>query len=151
MKQNMGTEERVIRLVNAAHKAQRRFRMKRILPLLATIVAFTAYCGKDAGSTAAAAAGVATPVVSELGTLLAGKALVVDVRTPGEFASGHHPRAVNIPVDQVRSRIAEFGDKKKPVVVYCASGNRSGRAKQALESAGYTQVTNAGGFSDLPR
>ena len=124
--------------------------MKKILSFLA-IVAFTAYCGKDAGSTAGAATGVAVPVVSELKTLLDSKALVVDVRTPGEFASGHHPRAVNIPIDQVQSRMAEFGDKKTPVVVYCASGNRSGRAKQALESAGYTQVTNAGGFSDLPR
>ena len=80
----------------------------------------------------------------------ASKAKLVDVRTPAEFASGHHPRALNIPVDEVDKRLAEFGDKKKPVVLYCQSGNRSGRAKQTLEAAGFTAVTNAGGYRDLP-
>jgi phage shock protein E len=87
---------------------------------------------------------------ANLRALLEREALVVDVRTPAEFASGHHPRAVNIPVDQVEGRLAEFGDKTKPVVVYCGSGVRSGRAKETLEAAGFTQVTNAGGFRDLP-
>lgn len=82
--------------------------------------------------------------------LLDGGALVVDVRTPGEYAAGHHPRAINIPVDQVENRLAEFGDKTKPVVVYCQSGTRSSRAKSALEANGFTSVTNAGGFRDLP-
>lgn len=110
--------------------------MKKWIILAA--VAFTAAaCGEKADR-------------SELRALLDGKALVVDVRTPGEFASGHHPRAVNIPVDQVESRIAEFGEKTKPVVVYCQSGNRSGKAKRALEAAGFTSVTNAGGYKDLP-
>ncbi|MFO1469647.1 MAG: rhodanese-like domain-containing protein [Turneriella sp.] len=58
---------------------------------------------------------------------------------------------MNVPIDQVQSRMAEFGDKKKPVVVYCASGIRSGRAKGMLEAAGYTSVTNGGGFNDLPK
>jgi phage shock protein E len=90
------------------------------------------------------------PAESKVKGLLDGGALVVDVRTPGEFASGHHPRAINIPVDQVESRIADFGDKNKPVVVYCASGSRSGRAKRTLEAAGFSSVTNAGGYRDLP-
>lgn len=88
---------------------------------------------------------------AQLKSWLDGKALVVDVRTPSEFASGHHPRAINVPVDQVQSRIGEFGDKSQPVVVYCHSGSRSSRAKQVLESVGFTQVTNAGGFRDLPQ
>lgn len=126
--------------------------MKKIIVLLAALT-ITAYCAKpESGSgSVSAPAPAAASTGSDLKALLDGKALVVDVRTPGEFASGHHARAVNIPVDQVQSRIAEFGDKKKPVVVYCASGVRSSRAKQALEAAGYTSVTNAGGFSDLPR
>ena len=90
------------------------------------------------------------PEGAKLKALLDGEALVVDVRTPAEFAAGHHPRAVNIPVDEVQGRLSEFGDKKKPVVVYCQSGNRSGRAKQTLEAAEFTAVTNAGGFRDLP-
>lgn len=125
--------------------------MKKTLILVAAM-AFTAYCEKKTEAPAAAPAPVPAQYnQTDLKALLDGKALVVDVRTPGEFASGHHPRAVNIPIDQVESRIAEFGDKKKPVVVYCGSGVRSGRAKGILEAAGYTSVTNAGGFRDLPR
>lgn len=120
--------------------------MKKILLLLAGVT-LTAYCGKpDTGVIP-----VSVPAAgSDLKALLDGKALVVDVRTPAEFASGHHPRAVNIPVDEVPSRMAEFGDKKRPVVVYCGSGKRSGRAKETLEAAGYKSVINGGGFRDLP-
>lgn len=82
---------------------------------------------------------------------IAAGALVVDVRTPEEFKTGHLPGAVNIPVADVEARIAEFGDKTKPVVVYCRSGNRSGRAKLMLEKAGYTDVVNGGGYSDLKK
>lgn len=125
-----------------------------LLSSVAALALVSTACGKEAisnvtpANTAPAAANTA-PI--ELKALLDGKAKVVDVRTPGEFASGHHPRAVNIPIDEVQTRLSEFGDKSKPVVVYCASGNRSGRAKQILESAGYSHVTNAGGFRDLPQ
>lgn len=120
--------------------------MKKII-LLVIVATATVACGKDVGTTAGAASPATVSPVKEW---LDGKALVVDVRTPGEFASGHHPRAVNIPVDQVESRLKEFGDKSQPIVVYCASGVRSSRAKQTLESAGYSSVINAGGFRDLP-
>jgi phage shock protein E len=78
-------------------------------------------------------------------------ALVVDVRTPEEFAEEHFPNALNIPVDQLQQRITEFGEKNKPLVLYCASGARSAYAAKMLRSAGYTDVTNAGGLSDMPR
>ena len=77
-------------------------------------------------------------------------ALVVDVRTPGEYASGHFKGAINIPVSEVSSRLSEFGPKDKPIVVYCASGARSGSAKQILERAGYKDVTNGINQSHLP-
>lgn len=77
-------------------------------------------------------------------------ALVVDVRTVAEFQSGHFPGAVNIPVDQVSKRLDEFGAKDHSIVVYCASGGRSGSAKSFLESVGYTDVINAGGLSNMP-
>ncbi|TGL86758.1 rhodanese-like domain-containing protein [Leptospira congkakensis] len=77
-------------------------------------------------------------------------ALVVDVRTVAEFQSGHFPGAINIPVDQVSKRLDEFGDKNKSIIVYCASGGRSGSAKSFLESVGYSDVTNAGGLSNMP-
>lgn len=77
-------------------------------------------------------------------------ALVVDVRTVAEFQSGHFPGAINIPVDQVSKRLDEFGDKNRSIIVYCASGGRSGSAKSFLESIGYSDVTNAGGLSNMP-
>lgn len=85
---------------------------------------------------------------------IANAALVIDVRTEEEFASGHLARAENIPVDQVESRVDAIasklnGDKTKPIAVYCASGGRAGRAKGMLEKAGFTHVTNAGGYTDL--
>jgi phage shock protein E len=121
--------------------------MKKLLVLLGAMT-LTVYCERKS-DTAKAPANM-SPGQSELKALLDGKATVVDVRTPAEFAAGHHPRAKNIPVDELESRLAEFGDKSKPVVVYCASGNRSGRAKQILEAAGFQNVVNAGGYRDLP-
>jgi phage shock protein E len=77
-------------------------------------------------------------------------ALVVDVRTPAEFAAGAYPGATNIPRDQVEKRLTDFGDRKRAIVVYCRSGNRSGQAKVILEKNGFSDVTNGGGLKDLP-
>jgi rhodanese-related sulfurtransferase len=86
--------------------------------------------------------------------LIASGAVVIDVRTPEEFAQEHIPRASNIPVDKVAEQLAQVeqlagGDKHKPIVLYCAAGSRSAKAKQVLENAGYTQVVNGGGLDDL--
>ncbi len=77
-------------------------------------------------------------------------ALLVDVRTPGEYNAGHLPNAKLIPVDEVEKRLSEFGsDKSRPIVVYCKSGGRSGRAESILLANGYTDVTNGGGYQQL--
>jgi phage shock protein E len=82
-------------------------------------------------------------------------AVLLDVRTPEEFAEGHVEGAKNIPHDQIDARAAELdelqgGDKTTPIVVYCRSGRRAGVAKQSLIAGGRTQVTNLGGLSDWP-
>jgi phage shock protein E len=77
-------------------------------------------------------------------------ALVVDVRTPAEFASGAYQGAINIPLDQVEKRLADFGARKHAIVVYCRTGNRSGQAKVILEKNGFSDVTNGGGLKDMP-
>ena len=77
-------------------------------------------------------------------------AVIVDVRTPEEFASGSYPGAKNIPVQVIGSRLSEI-PKDKPVVVFCRSGARSSAAAATLKQAGYTDVTNAGGLGDMPR
>ena len=80
-------------------------------------------------------------------------ALLLDVRTPDEFAAGHIEGARNIPHDQLRSRLDEVrtlvdGNLSAPIVVYCRSGRRSGMAKETLLSADFEQVTNLGGMND---
>lgn len=75
-------------------------------------------------------------------------ATIVDVRTPGEFASGHHARAVNIPLDQIAARASELGEGTR-VVVYCRSGARSARAAQILRGKGF-QVLDAGTQARIP-
>lgn len=78
-------------------------------------------------------------------------ALVVDVRTAGEYSGGHYNGAINIPLDQVPTRVGEFGDdKSKPIIVYCLSGARSQSARNFLLANGFTDVINGGGIWDMP-
>jgi phage shock protein E len=74
-------------------------------------------------------------------------ARLVDVRTPGEFAAGHIPGAVNIPVQELDARMNELQPKDAAVVVYCRSGNRSGNAARMLKSAGFAVVHDLGAMS----
>lgn len=67
--------------------------------------------------------------------LIKAGALLIDVRSPGEFAGGAVPGAKNIPVDQIGGRVAEL-KVGKPVVLYCRSGARSGSATATLRAAG---------------
>lgn len=80
-------------------------------------------------------------------TLVAEGALLVDVRTPEEFASGHLEGAINIPVHELTARLASLGPKSQPVVLYCRSGARSSRAQAALRKLGYEAVYNLGAMS----
>jgi phage shock protein E len=67
--------------------------------------------------------------------------VVLDVRTPEEFAAGHVPGAVNVPHDQVGARLGELDKfRDKDVVVYCRSGRRSGLALSVLEQAGFKRL-----------
>ncbi|MDO5719532.1 MAG: rhodanese-like domain-containing protein [Actinomycetaceae bacterium] len=73
--------------------------------------------------------------------------LVIDVRTPEEFAGGHIPGAKNVPLDSISTEIASVAsDKDEPLALYCRSGNRSGQALALLEDAGYTAMVNLGGI-----
>lgn len=72
---------------------------------------------------------------------------VIDVRTPEEFAAGHIPGAINVPLDDIETDIASvIGDKNDPFALYCRSGNRSGQALTVLQDAGYTTMVNLGGI-----
>lgn len=72
--------------------------------------------------------------------------LLVDVRTPEEFAAGHVPKAVNLPVGDLSARLAELAPHKaEEIYVICQSGGRSARASATLAAAGYTPVDVTGG------
>jgi phage shock protein E len=81
---------------------------------------------------------------SDARRLVQAGARLVDVRTPEEFASGHIPGAVNIPVQDLGRRMTELDGKERPIVLYCRSGARSSAAARVLESAGYAQVHDLG-------
>lgn len=71
------------------------------------------------------------------------QAVLVDVRSPSEYATGHVQGAVNLPLDRLASdAVAVLPDKAAPLVLYCVSGARSEMAAQWLRQMGYTQVTN---------
>jgi rhodanese-related sulfurtransferase len=72
-------------------------------------------------------------------------AVILDVRTEAEFGSGHVPGAVNIPHDELASRLSELASTDQPVVVYCRSGKRAGMASAVLVAAGYTKVLHLEG------
>jgi phage shock protein E len=82
--------------------------------------------------------------------MIDGGALVIDVRTEAEFASGHLDEAINIEYEQTESLVKAIGDDKtKAVVLYCRTGRRSGIAAQALLQKGYTNIVNGGGYVEL--
>jgi rhodanese-related sulfurtransferase len=76
-------------------------------------------------------------------------AIILDVRSKGEFAGGHIKGSVNISVDTLRNNLAKLKDKDKTIITCCASGMRSATAKSILQSNGYVNVYNGGGWNSL--
>jgi rhodanese-related sulfurtransferase len=71
-------------------------------------------------------------------------AVILDVRTKGEYAGGHIKGSLNISVDQLQNNLHKLPNKEKPIITCCASGMRSSSAKGILISNGYTTVHNGG-------
>ena len=76
-------------------------------------------------------------------------AIIIDVRTPAEFAGGHAEGAVNMPLDTIESRLSTIKKYQKPIVLCCASGMRSGRAKALLAERGVADLHDAGSWRNL--
>lgn len=76
-------------------------------------------------------------------------AIILDVRTKGEYAGGHIKGSVNIAVDKLSNNLQQFKNKEQPIITCCASGMRSASAKSILKSNGYTHVHNGGSWSSL--
>ncbi|WP_017754680.1 FAD-dependent oxidoreductase [Calidifontibacillus oryziterrae] len=75
--------------------------------------------------------------------------LIVDVRTAGEFAFGAYPGAINIPLDELQSKVDKLGKKDREIILYCQSGARSAYAVQILKTYGFTNLENGGGLSRM--
>jgi len=77
--------------------------------------------------------------------------IILDVRTPEEFADKHIPDAINIPNETIGTEdIPELPDKDQLILVYCRSGNRSKQASEKLAALGYTNIVEFGGINDWP-
>jgi phage shock protein E len=87
-------------------------------------------------------------VIAMLPELKKNGAMLIDVRSAGEFASGNAPGTINIPLQELGSRLGEI-PKSIPVVLCCASGTRSGMAKLMLMKKGYKDVHNIGVWRNL--
>ncbi len=74
----------------------------------------------------------------------------IDVRTLDEFNAGHIAGAAHIPYEEIAVRIGEITTDKNAVIhLYCRSGNRSGIAQQTLQSMGFKNAVNEGGYEAL--
>ena len=76
------------------------------------------------------------------------KNLVIDVRTPSEFMGGHVAGSINIPLQEIQQRVDEIKKMQQPIILCCASGNRSGQATQYLQSLGI-DCENGGSWLDV--
>ena len=76
-------------------------------------------------------------------------AIILDVRTKGEFEMGHIKGSVNIPINSLSANIKKLKDKNRPIIACCASGSRSSLAKSVLKNNGFSQVHNGGSWYRL--
>lgn len=75
--------------------------------------------------------------------------IILDVRTPAEYESGHIPGAINVANETIGSKdIEELPDKDQVIFVYCRSGNRSKEASAKLTKLGYTNIVEFGGINN---
>ena len=81
--------------------------------------------------------------------LMADGAIILDVRSNGEYSTGHIENSVNIPVDKLAANLNKLKSKDKPIITCCASGMRSASAKGILKTNGYANVYNGGAWQNL--
>lgn len=105
-----------------------------VIAAIAVIVVF--YLWKQAGQLSS----------KNVDQLIKAGAIVIDVRSVPEFASGHLPSAVNFPLERLDEIPKKILDQSTPLLLHCQSGMRSGMAKKRLTAMGYTNVHNLGSF-----
>lgn len=85
---------------------------------------------------------------TDYATLVKEGAIILDVRSPGEYKQGHIKGSINTPLNELSKHFSKI-KKDATIITCCASGMRSTSAKSILKSNGFTQVHNGGGWSSL--
>jgi len=120
-----------------------KYRNKRMLALVAALMILTTGCGAGADYQQVSTA-EAVEMMAETTDYI-----ILDVRTPAEYESGHIPGAINVANETIGSKdIAELPDKDQVIFVYCRSGNRSKEASAKLTKLGYTNIVEFGGINN---
>ena len=123
-------------------------KIKRLLPFILSLMLLSS-CGTPGGSKG----NYRQISMDEAIAMMAEKSdyIILDVRTPEEFADKHIPDAINIPNETIGTEdIPELPDKDQLILVYCRSGNRSKQASDKLVGLGYTNIVEFGGINDWP-
>lgn len=122
--------------------------MKRILPLLLSLLLLLTGCGGNASDTSYHQ--ITQEAAKEM--MDTQEVIVLDVREQAEYDSGHIPGAVLLPVGTIDETTAAevIPEKDSTVLVYCRSGNRSKTASSALAKLGYTNIYEFGGINTWP-
>jgi phage shock protein E len=89
--------------------------------------------------------------IVDYGQLIKEGAIILDVRSRSEYASGHVNGSINIPLDKFEDVLTKIKNKDQVIITCCASGMRSSSAKRILEKEGYTKVYNGGSWLDLDK
>lgn len=120
---------------------------------VAALAGFLQSCSLSAGSGEKADKSFETITAEEAKKIMDedSAALVLDVRTSGEYEEKHIPGAVNLPNENIgKEEPAELPDKEQTILIYCRSGNRSAQAAEKLSAMGYNRIYDFGGIRDWP-
>ena len=123
--------------------------MKRMMPILLIMTLLLTGCA--APRPAAEANTYRQITMDEAVDMMAQETgyIILDVRTPAEFAEKHIPNAINIPNENIGTdEISALPDKDQLIMVYCRSGRRSKEAAEKLVKLGYTNIVEFGGIID---
>ena len=121
--------------------------MKKLIPILLTALMLTG-CTGAVNSTNNTYRQIS---MDEAGTMMERESgyIILDVRRPDEYATGHIPNAINIPNENIGTdEISQLPNKDQLIMVYCRSGRRSKEAAEKLVKLGYTNIVEFGGILD---
>ena len=121
--------------------------MKPLLTLLLSFALLSQIFAQQKLNTIATTNKTSSKIVKQIKN---NRAYLIDVRTPEEYRPGHLKYSKNIDFKNMNFKTQLAGlDKKRPIYLYCRTGNRSGKAVDTLRILGFKHVYNIGGFEDL--